>query len=112
MRSEMADVGYGSLDQDPLDLLERHLVFPPVVEPGRSRALVVRHRHLQGCPVFQVLGDARRPERVTPDLRLNAGLPCPPSDHPPHVGLRERPVGESLRSPSRRAKRRSLRIIP
>jgi hypothetical protein len=63
------------LDQDALDLIEGELIVAAVVEPRRAGALMVGHllRDFQLAAVAQVLGDAGRAERVTADLRRDAG---------------------------------------
>ena len=61
-----------NLDRNPLDLIERNLILPPVVELGRPRALVVGDmlRGFKRAVVLQVRGDAGCPEGMVPILVL------------------------------------------
>ena len=72
-----------SSDHDPLDLIERHLILAPVVEPGRPSALVVGHllRDLELAAVPRVLGNPGPPERMAADLRLDGYGLRSPTDH-------------------------------
>ena len=70
-------------NRNPLDLIERNLVLPPVVELRGPRALVICDvlRSFQRALVLQVRGDAGRPEGMVPDPGLDAGVARPPLDH-------------------------------
>src|ERR1700730_6668175 len=85
-------------DREPFYLIEGDLVTGPVVELGRPRRLVVGHRLrlLERPAVLQVDGDPGRPEAVAADERLDARLLGAPADHPPHVRLAHRVLGELL----------------
>jgi hypothetical protein len=63
------------LDRNPLHLVEGHLAAPAIVELGGAGRGVVCHHGggLQRAAVFQIGGDAGRPEGVIADLRLDAG---------------------------------------
>ena len=58
-----------ALNCNPLDLIERNLILPAVVELRRPRALVVGDvlRGFKRALVLQVRGDAGRPEGMVPD---------------------------------------------
>ena len=86
-----------SLNQNPLDLVERDLVVASVVEPGGAGGFVVGHllRHFEFAPVPQILRDAGGAEAVAAYFRLDARVEGAAADHAVHVGLAHRAVAET-----------------
>ena len=85
------------LVRNPLHLVERHAVVPPVVQTGGSGGLVAGHllRNFELAAVRKVGGDAGGPEAVATDLGLDAGGNRPALNHHVCIRLGERqPVGQ------------------
>ena len=76
-------------DQNPLDLVETHLVAAPVVELRRTSAGMIGHGGglLQRAAVLEICRDARGPEAVIADLGLDPGRLGAPANHLVGVGL-------------------------
>lgn len=100
------------LNRNALDLVERNLILPPVVELGRPRALVVGDvlRGFKRAVVLQVRGDAGRPEGVVPDPGLDAGATRASLDHAVGVLLPHRLAGELAGLSGRRLEQRRVRF--
>jgi len=81
-------VGVIALDHNPLDFIEAHLVAPAIVELGRARRGVVRHRRglFERAAVLQIGGDTRRSEAVVAQLGGDTGCRSAPADH--RIGVR------------------------
>ena len=63
-------VGVIALDHNPLDFIEAHLIAPAIVELGRARRGVVRHRRglFERAAVLEIDGDPCRSEVWLPSL--------------------------------------------
>jgi hypothetical protein len=83
------------LDRDALDLVERNLVLPTVVELGRPRRFMVSDllRYFQLPAVPQIGRDAGRPEGMIANACFNAGRFGAPADDAMSVLLGERRSG-------------------
>ena len=76
-------------DQYPFDLIEAHLVAPPVVKLRRPGAGMggLRCGLLQRPAVLKIGRDTGRPETVVADPRLDPGLHGAPANHLVGVGM-------------------------
>ncbi len=65
----------GELDSNPLDLIERDLIGPSVVEARRTGALVIGHllSDLQPATVLQISSDTSSSEGMAAYLGLDSG---------------------------------------
>ncbi len=74
---------------------------------------MVRHRYgfLKRSVILEVCGDAGRPERVIPDLRLNIGRLCATSHHLERVPLGEGRNAQSLGPAYDRPEQRPFMIV-
>jgi hypothetical protein len=80
---------HGGSNPDPLDLIERNFIAPPVVESCRPRRLMGCHllRNFQPPPILEIGGDAGRPEGMAANLSFDSGYESPPANHAPDIGL-------------------------
>lgn len=87
--------------------------MPAVIELGRPRTGVVRHRSrlLKGSAVLKIGCDPCRPETVVADFRPYAGRGRAPANHGIGVRLGQRRAGKRPGAASDCAEQRSLRII-
>src|ERR1017187_7372142 len=99
-------------DQYPFDLIEAHLVAPPVIELRRPGAGMVGHGRglLQRPAVLEIGRDAGRPETVVADLGLDPGRLGAPANHLVGVGLGQGTAGELARAAADGAKERPLEV--
>ena len=98
---------------DPLDLVQRHVLSPPVIELRGARARMVRHRRgaLQRPAGFEVRGDAGRPERVIAGLGGDPGRSGSTDDHPVRLALHQGIARQPPRSSLYRTEQRPLRLV-
>ena len=87
------------LNRNPLHLIERDLIAPPIVKPRGARGFVCGHSlcNLKLAAVSQVRGNASGPKRVASDQGLDAGTRGASPDHEVHLRLGDLPFGELLR---------------
>jgi hypothetical protein len=81
-------------DRNPLDLVERNFILPPVVKLRRPGRFVVGDVlcHFELAPVFEVVGDTGSAESMVSDQRLYACGFRPAPDYPVGVLLVQRLV--------------------
>ena len=100
------------LNRDPLHLVERDLLGPPIIKLCRACAGMVRHLRglLKRAAVLEIRGDAGRPERVIADLGRDLGRPRSPLDHRIGVCLGKGIAGEPAERTAVGLKQQRLRI--
>lgn len=78
-------------DHDPLDLIEAYLIASAIIELGRARRRMVRHRCglFEGAAVLEIGRDSRCPEAMVAEFGFNAGRCGAPADHRVGVRLRQ-----------------------
>ena len=100
-------------NHDPLDLVEVHLVPPPVIELGRPGAGMVGHGRglLQRAAVLEIGRDAGGAKAVIADLGLDPGRRRAPANHRVGVGLGQGSAGELAGAAADGAEERPLGIV-
>src|SRR3546814_20619925 len=100
------------LDQHPFNLIERHVIGPPIVELGRARGAMVRHRpgRLQRAAVLQVSGNPGRAERMVADRRSDIGRHRASAHHRERIGLGQGSVAYPLGPARARTAQRPLAL--
>src|ERR1700722_15909069 len=83
-------------NRDPLDLIERNLIAGAIIELGRARAFVRRHRLsiLQSAAGFKIGRDARGAKRVATDPNARPEIGSAALDHAPGVDAVHRLFGQ------------------
>src|SRR6516165_3892886 len=87
-----------ALQPDPLDLVLGEAFLCPVVELGRSWALVRSHflRVLERAAIGKISSYSGRSKSMAADRFGDAGRHSAPADHSPGIGLAHRVFGEHL----------------
>jgi hypothetical protein len=104
----------GVSNRDPLDLVECDLIAGTVVELGRTRAFVRRHRLgvLERAAPLKVSGDPRSAKSVAADPALHAELGGAALDHAPGVNAVHHGCGERASATGCGAEEGGLFFLP
>jgi hypothetical protein len=100
-------------NHNPFDLIEADLIASAIVELGRARRRMVRHRGglFQRAPVLEVGRDPGRPKTVVTELGFDSGRGGAAADHRIGVRLRQDCAGELAGAAANRAEQRPLGIV-